>query len=280
MANILLVGGAGGVGAALAQELVRRGDMVTATVRAKEGIHPLRQKIPGLADVLALDLSKADMIGSVLDAALAEKEDMDAVVVCAADNSHAPLELSSLSDFRRMLEINAVASLAIYQAMLPRLRRTKGRLIFVSSFSGKVAIPLHGIYQSSKFALEALADTMRLETASSGVKIVLMLPGGIETAMFTKARENLPAMLAMLDEQSKAHYGKFYRGLLAGLEDRSALMQPGEVAHAVISALDAPDPEPRYIVGTGAQFFMNRRQGLSDRALDAMIGEIFKVDPV
>ena len=247
----LVIGATGGVGAALIGQLLASGHQVIATVRTSEQIASIERTYPAI------------------EHGLTGRGAVDAVVVCTGVAGFSPLEIASLADFRRTLEINTVSCLAVYQAVLPILRETKGRLILISSYAGKVATPFIGRYSASKFALEALGDAMRQEARLSGVRVVLILPGGIDTAMCDNMERDVKAEIATLSPEIADRYGHYYHGHLAMLmgPGKSA---PEQVGAVVQQAIEADQPETRYVIGDGANWFIQQREELGDEQFDAL----------
>lgn len=276
-APILVVGAGGGVGGAVTRKLVARGDPVIAAVRSDTQAAALRREIPGLEDVWALDLAEADMLPHSL-LLLLGKRPLSGVVNCAAGCVYGPLETSSLAAFRSLLEVNAVAALALFQACMPSLRQTRGRLLLVSSYSGQIALPFLGIYEASKFALEALADVMRQESAPFGVSVVVAQPGGIDTAMSRRMREGVAADSAQLEDDVERLYAPLYRAFARITAQATDLPGPDRIADGVIAAFDAPDPQPRYPLGEDARWLLEQRRVLDDRAMDALARQIYGLD--
>jgi len=116
-----------------------------------------------------LDITSADDVAA-LDAALPAT--LDAVVNNAGIAIGGAMEAIPLDELRRQLEVNVIGQVAVTQAVMPRLRASQGRIVFVSSLSGRVATPMSGAYNASKFALEGLADAMRMELRLRGVDSV------------------------------------------------------------------------------------------------------------
>lgn len=274
--RILVIGINGGVAAPLVGRLLRAGHNVIGTVRSADKIAPALVQFSGIESVFAVDLADADGIASRLDQALVGPAgDLDALVVCAGVADYGTLENEPLAKFRRTLEINMVACLALYQACLQRLRRTRGRMIFLSSYAGKVAMPFLGAYQASKAALESLGDAMRQEARHSNVDVVMILPGGIATPMCDTQLFDIERDIASLSGEQAALYGHYYQSHRSALVHSSKLA-PDEVAIVVEQALEAPQPETRYIVGGGANFLVDRRAKLSDREFDAFCEAIHR----
>lgn len=265
--NVLVIGAAGGVGQAVTQHLLANGDQVTATVLNAAEAESVKAATPGVAQTLMLDLSNADGIAAGLQGAL---DALDAVVVCAAIGPIGPLETMPIATVRRTLEVNTVACVAIYQAVMPALRASRGRLVFISSFSGKVALPFVGAYSGSKFALEGFGDVMRREAAPFGVSVVLVEPGGIQTPMVKGQLDGALRDRAALTPEQKALYGGLYDTYVKVFQ--SALggggMPPSRVAEAVGTALSAATPEARYVVGDDAVFMCKQVTAMPDAEQD------------
>jgi NAD(P)-dependent dehydrogenase (short-subunit alcohol dehydrogenase family) len=280
--DILLIGANGGMGRAVARKLIDRGDSVTALVSGQATLGQFEREVPGSRRVLALDLADSESVRNGIAALIPEVTPLHAVVFCAAFSPFAPAETMSLSEFRRTLEINCVSHLAVYQAVMPALRRDKGRFIVTSSLSGRVATPMMGAYVASKFALEGLADAMRQEASEWGVPVIVLQPGTIETPALTRSRDALKAKLAGLSGDESRLYGQLHRQMLYRVEEALAsgtLMQPATVADAVVAAIDSPDPLPRYRVGADAELLIEASRTKSDREIDEIILGIYRSAP-
>ena len=273
MDPVLVVGVRGGVGAAVAERMLQLGYPVVGTVRSAEQFAEVRAAIPEIFELIAVDLADAELSKQVIGERF-RGTPLAGVVVCAAVSACGPLENVSLSGFRQVLEVNTISCLAIYQACMPMLRAAKGRMVMVSSHSGRVAFPFLGEYQASKFALEALGDTMRQEAADFGVKVVIVEPGGIDTAMTRNIRQQILRDMEALSESEKALYGSIYKLFADRMKALTQLLTAADVAKHVIEAFTAPNPEPRYLVGDDTKFLIERRQALTDREMDALLRSI------
>ena len=154
-----------------------------------------------------------------------------------------PLEFVPLDQLRYAFEVNVIGVVAVTQAFLPDLRRARGRIVNVSSISGRIAMPFAGPYSASKFALEAIYDSLRRELFASGVKVIVIEPGSVRTPIWDKLQERdleryretpYAAVLPLIRNQALA-------GAQRGL--------PAEtVADAVLRALTVARPKPRMVV--------------------------------
>jgi len=265
----LVVGAAGGVGLVVTQQLLDQGWQVIATVLNAAEQEALNQSAPGAGKVLVVDLSNPEQIPARLQP---ELDELDAVVVCAAIGPVGALETMSLSHLRKTFDINSIAAVAIYQACMPALRRSKGRIVFTSSFSGKVALPCVGAYSGSKFALEGLGDAMRREAAPFGVNIVLVEPGGIDTPMVQGQIVEIERARASLNPEMLELYGGIYESYAKVFNQAAtAGLAPATVAQTILDALAAEQPEPRYVVGDDAQFMCGAVAAMPDREADTTL---------
>lgn len=269
--RILLVGASGGVGQQLAVQLIERGYEVLGTVINQRDLEMTRQTVPGLKDLIIADFSDADTAKKEVERALGQSESPLVGVIGAAGVSPCgPLETAPLSDLRLAIEVNAIANLAVYQASMPYLRRSKGKVIFISSFAGKIATPMMGYYVASKFTLEGLADGMRLEAGQWGVSITLMEPGAIATSMKDTYLRTLHAVEAGMSAEDRANYGAYLEQTKAfALDSDTPYLAPEIVAAKVVEVLETDDPEARYEMGNAIDLLAKRRE-LSDREFDAM----------
>jgi NAD(P)-dependent dehydrogenase (short-subunit alcohol dehydrogenase family) len=194
-------------------------------------------RTPGDAPELILD---------VTDPPTLSFERLDALVNNAGIGVAAPLEDLPPEELRRQLEVNVVGQLAFTQAVLPALRAARGRIVIMGSIGGRSALPFLGGYAMTKFALEAMADSLRLELAADGIEVALVEPGNIATAIWTK-----PQPLAdRVSERYRVRIDRFRKVAAA----RSSKAAPTElVAEAVEDALTASRPKTRYIVGRDAR---------------------------
>lgn len=270
MDPVLVVGVRGGVGVEVAQQLLQQGRTVIGTVRSTDQFEEVGDAIPGVSELMAFDLADPEASKMVLLDRLGGAS-LAGVIVCAAQSVYGPLESCSLAQFKRIMDINATSCLAIYQACLPALQMAQGRLVLVSSYSGRVSFPFFGVYQASKFALEALGDVMRLEAAGFGVKVVLVEPGGIDTEMSRAMRRRINGEIKALPARENERYGHYYRKFSDQVHAATNLPSGADVARQVLAAFNAVDPEPRYAVGDDTKFLLAQRQAMSDREFDAFL---------
>jgi NAD(P)-dependent dehydrogenase (short-subunit alcohol dehydrogenase family) len=259
----LVTGASSGIGAACAERLARSGWRVLAGVR-REGDAP-----SGTEEVL-LDVTDAEQIRSVA----AQVDELHGLVNNAGIAVAGPLEFLPVDEFRRQLEVNVTGQVAVTQALLPALRRGRGHVVFIGSIAGKSALPFLGAYAASKHALEAIADSLRVELSPWGIGVTIVEPGTIKTSIWTRSSDRADQLMEGLDERFDELYGatiaRFRQIALA----RGAAGAPSEkVAKVVEDALTASSPPSRRLVGRDARI----RAGLEllpDRLRDRVLRRV------
>jgi len=173
MSRVLVTGASKGIGRAIVVELAARGHDVVATARNVAALEDL----PAAAR-LALDVTDQESV----DKAVAAAGELDALISNAGETLRAPAESVPLTEVSRLFELNTVGALRVAQAVLPGMRaRGGGRLLFVSSITGRAVVPLGGAYAASKWALEALAEALAIEAGHFGIKVTLLEPGAVSS---------------------------------------------------------------------------------------------------
>jgi NAD(P)-dependent dehydrogenase (short-subunit alcohol dehydrogenase family) len=274
---VLVVGGAGGVGSAVVNLLVNRGCKVVTTVLEPEEAASIEERYGGMVQCHIVDLSNSDAALIKFKEIVSSMDHLNAVAVCAATAPCGPLELTPLSTYRKAYEINCVSEVAIYQATMPALRQTGGRIVLLGSVGGRMAYTFMSAYIATKFALEGLCDVMRREAAPRGVKVSLVQPGGIRTNMVHQQLVDVRRDLAALDEKDRDLHGYLYEGYLRvaerGLGEGASTAD--QVAEVVLEALEAEEPESRYVAGEDAKHMLGSIGTMSDKDIDRLFNEMF-----
>ncbi|MGV0794834.1 SDR family NAD(P)-dependent oxidoreductase [Mycolicibacterium sp. XJ1819] len=165
MRSVLVTGASRGIGRAIVERLAAAGWDVIAGVRSHADAEAITKRNPQRISSVLLDVTSTDHIAA-LQESLPPR--LDALVNNAGVVVGGPMETVSPQDWRNQLEINVIGQLAVTQAVLPRLRESRGRIVFVSSVNGRLSMPLIGAYAASKFALEAAADALRMSWRRGG----------------------------------------------------------------------------------------------------------------
>ena len=249
MPSVLVTGASRGIGRSIAEHLAGQGWDVIAGVRTQQDADALTAVNPQHISAVILDVTD--------DADLAQLEatlpaDLDAVVNNAGIVVSGLMETLSSDEWRRQLEVNVIGALAVTRAVLPRLRRSKGRIVFISSISGRVSAPVVGAYSASKFALEAAADAMRMELRPWGVSVVLVEPAQTDTDLWRNADTVASELEQALSTAHRALYAKHIAGFRKSIPMSQRLAVAAErVAEVVEQALTVKRPRARYVVGLG-----------------------------
>jgi NAD(P)-dependent dehydrogenase (short-subunit alcohol dehydrogenase family) len=266
-----LVTGAGrGIGRSIALRLADRGWKVHAGVRRPEDGDSLREAgAAGDIRPVGLDLRDEQQIAGLSEAVDGQ---LDAVVNNAGIVVAGPVEALPVDELRDQLEVNVVAQVAVTQAVLPLLRAAKGRVVFLSSISGRVSTPFMGAYTASKFALEAIADSLRMELREWQIPVVLVEPGSMDTDLWRNALELADETEAQMSPEHRALYDRQLAGMRKAVKTiQKRTGSADKVAAAVERALTAPRPKARYLVGSDARVQVALRGALPTRAMDAAI---------
>jgi NAD(P)-dependent dehydrogenase (short-subunit alcohol dehydrogenase family) len=247
MPSVLVTGAARGIGRSIAEHLANQGWDVIAGVRTQLDADAITAANPQRISAVLLDVTddaQLDQLEATLPARL------DAVVNNAGVVVAGPMEAVTTADWRKQLDVNVIGQLAVTRAVLPRLRRSRGRVVFISSVNGQLAFPMMGAYCASKFALEAAAEALRMELRPWGISVVVVEPAQTDTDMWHTA----PAMVAETEAAFSPAHRELYARHIAGFKKRIPLSQkmavpPEKVSAVVERALTTKRPRPRYVVG-------------------------------
>jgi NAD(P)-dependent dehydrogenase (short-subunit alcohol dehydrogenase family) len=263
MAPLALVTGAStGIGRACATHLAGLGFEVLAGVRdpaaAPPGLEAVRLDVTSPEDIAAV----AERVGPSLHA----------LVNNAGIAVNGPIEVLPVAEWRRQLEVNVLGQVAVTQALLPALLNARGRIVNMSSISGRIALPLVAPYAASKFALEAVNDALRREVGPHGVHVACVEPGAIATPVWEKSRAEGERLVAEMPDDARRRYDALINGLRRQVERMARNgLPPAAVAEAVGHALTARRPRTRYVIGREARVRLLVAGLLPDRAFDALV---------
>jgi NAD(P)-dependent dehydrogenase (short-subunit alcohol dehydrogenase family) len=258
----LVTGASTGIGRACALHLAGLGFHVLAGVRdpadAPDGLEPLRLDVTSESDVAAA----AERVGG----------ELHALVNNAGIALTGPVEVVPLDDWRRIVDVNLLVPVAVTRALLPAVIRARGRVVNMSSIGGRVANPLLGPYSATKFALEAVSDSLRREVAAHGVKVVSIEPGGIATPIWDKGLDDGRRITRDMPEEAARRYAKLIPAVIQVAErlGREGL-PPEAVAEVVGKAVTTRRPRARYVIGRDAKVQATAARLLPDAAMDALI---------
>lgn len=271
MDAVVVTGAAKGIGRACVVRLARR-FRVYAGVRKLEDGESLRAEAGASVVPIRLEVTDADAVRAAGDFV---RTDLNGAKLAGLVNNAGiavagPLEFLPIEELRRQLEVNVISQVAMMQAMLPMLREARGRIVNIGSISGLSALPMTGPYAASKFALEAITDSLRVELLPSGVDVIIIEPGVIATPIWQTSLAAGEKVLAEMPDKAHEYYGT----VIARVKERAMNGMGGlpadEVARVVEHALTASKPKTRYIVGRDARLRAMLRF-LPDRMRDRII---------
>ena len=253
--SVLVTGASTGIGRATATYLAGRGFNVFAGVRkdadAKSLTDEGRAIVPVMLDVT--DQAQIDAAAKTLGEAVGERG-LDGLVNNAGVALGGPLEYLEVDVWRTQLEINVIGQVALTQALLPLIRKAKGRVVFIGSIGGRIATPLMGPYNASKFALEGISEALRAELAPFGIEVSLIEPGAVKTDIWDKGRSQADDMERRFPAEALERYREQIESVRKIIEFQDRTGIPGEgVAKVIERALIESRPRPRYLVGRDAK---------------------------
>ncbi|MFV0281231.1 MAG: SDR family oxidoreductase [Rhodoblastus sp.] len=278
--SIVVTGASTGIGYAVAQILSRENFHVFAGVRRMEDADRLAEEIGDEVTPLVFDITDPEAVaGAARD--ISERlggATLAGLVNNAGIATAGPLLHQPIAEFRRQLEINVTAQIAVIQAFAPLLgadasrKGGPGRIVNMSSVAGRIAPPFLGAYAASKHALEAVSDSLRRELLIYGIDLIVIQPGNVATPIWDKAEK----------ADYSAYASTSYREQVARLTRRAlregrAGLPPQDVANAVLRALTAPKPPARIPVLRGRFRNWIAPRLLPDRTLDRIIGKMFRL---
>ncbi|MFB6266326.1 MAG: SDR family oxidoreductase [Halodesulfurarchaeum sp.] len=262
--TVLITGCSSGIGHATAEAYLDADWTVYATARDEGDLEDLADAGCRTAE---LDVTKPARCTAVVERVIDETGRLDCLVNNAGFGQYGTVEDVPTRRLHRQFDVNLYGPHRLIRAVLPHMREVgDGTIVNVSSVSGRLAAPVEGAYAASKFALEALSDSLRAEVAEFGIDVVLVEPGPVKASFDDRVADELDAL-----DRTDA-----YDGLYEAYEDARLLVDMGEiepeaVAAVILEAGTSTDPAPRYPVGGFARLTLLARF-LPDRWRDAIIG--------
>lgn len=275
--SALVTGASTGIGRATALRLDRSGWRVFAGVRREEDADSLRREASERLIPLMLDVTAPGQIATAAErvAEVVGEAGLDGLVNNAGIAVPGPLETLPIADFERQIGVNLTAHVAVTQAMVPLLRRARGRVVFVTSIGGLIAFPMFGAYHAAKFGLEAVGDVFRRELKPWGIEVIVVEPGSIATPLWERGDREVDAIAPRAREGHAELYGRRIEVLRKVARKTGERGIPAEkVAERLERALTASRPRTRYLVGADAHVQALLARLLPDRALDWLIARL------
>ena len=281
--SILVTGASSGIGKDATLALLGEGFQVFAGVRDEAAAARLRSEAPAgtgeRLQVLMLDVTQPAQVAAAVDrlrAALGQ-DGLWGLFNNAGITVNGPIEFLKLDDLRRQLEVNVIGQVAMTQAVIPLLRRARGRVVTTGSVAGFISMPGLAPYAMSKHAMEAFSDSLRRELRPWGIQVSLLEPGAIATDIWQKGLRDADAAERDWPERAR----ELYAPLIVALRKAAAMSErraspPAVVTRAVVHAFTAATPRTRYRMGrdSGIQRFI---AWLPDRWADALLAKALRL---
>ena len=264
-----MTGASTGMGAAAARELARQGFHVLAGVRRDRDADAIRSA--GIEPVI-LDITEPEHVEALAARVSDDPRALHALVNNAGIQVNGPVEALPMAQWRWVFEVNLFGHIAVTQALLPALLRSRGRVINISSIGGRAAMATYGAYAGAKFALEAVSDSLRREVGPLGVPVIVVEPGGVRTEMAGRGIATANHLAADMTPEQTERYGGLVRANNAMMASGTASGLTAEAAARVIAkAVTTRRPRTRYTAGRDAALIIPLTRMLSDRALDRIL---------
>jgi len=258
MAAAIITGTSTGIGLATAVTLARAGHDVFATMRQPDRAPELlriatQESLP--ITILAMDVDHDDSVQSAVRKVLDSRGRIDVLVNNAGIGIHGAIEELPLSEFKRSMETNFFGALRCIQAVVPTMReQRRGCIVNVTSVAGRIAGTPQAPYTSSKFALEAASEVLAQEVKRSNIRVAIVEPGIIETAIFDKLRE-IP---------TETRYPGERRLMALFLSSLEHPVSPYVVGEKIREIVEGESRQLRYPVGPDAMGFLQWRSAMTD----------------
>jgi NAD(P)-dependent dehydrogenase (short-subunit alcohol dehydrogenase family) len=278
MPAVLITGASTGIGRACALRLAARGFHVFAGVRRSGDGDRLRSEAApqrgGALDWVLLDVTDEASVADALDRVGERlgRSRLAGLVNNAGIAVGGPVEHLPLRFWREQFEVNVLGQVAVTQAAMPLLRQGAGRIVFISSNSGRVGTPMMGPYCASKFAVEGLAESLRAELHEWDLPVVVVEPGAIATPIWEKGRALADVLDTELDATAREQYGRWIELIRRAIDHQEGSgIPPDRVARVVELALTVDDPRHRYAVGIDAKISALAARFAPDRSRAALV---------
>ncbi len=287
--SVVVTGASTGIGHATVLRLAKDGWRVFAGVRRPDDGERLAadtRYAAGEVTALALDVTDEAQVAAAFQRVAAAVGDagLSALVNNAGTALGGPVEYLGLDVWRDQFEVNVFGQVTVTKAALPLLRRGDdgfdghGRVVFIGSNSGRIAAPMMGPYVASKFAIEGLADSLRMELVGTGVGVVVIEPGAIATPIWAKGRTLADQLEDELPAEALERYADLIAGTRAGIDMQdSSGAPPSKAADVVARALNTKRPWTRYQVGMDGKLTVWAGRFLPDRIKDYTMRKLMKL---
>jgi NAD(P)-dependent dehydrogenase (short-subunit alcohol dehydrogenase family) len=253
--SVLITGASSGIGEACTLALDRAGYQVFAGVRKVSDCERLASLGSTNLLPLLLDVTDANQIELALEyvSSITREDGLYGLVNNAGIAVGGPLEFIPLDELRKQMDVNFFGTVAVTQAFLPLLRGARGKIILNGSIAGRMASPYKGPYSASKFALEAVADVLRIELNPWDIKVSIIEAGYVETPIWGRSLEEFDRVSQTFPQEAFDLYGVIIRLMRSSISVKKNGTMPEEFARLVLHILNTPNPKARYRLGRDAK---------------------------
>ena len=271
--HIVVTGASTGIGRTIALDLAAAGYHVYAGVRRPADAPAPPAASSGEITPLLLDVTDPAQISAAAATVAGHTGNagLDGLVNNAGIGVFGPLEIIPIEQFRRQLEVNVTGQLAVTQALLPLLRRARGRIVLIGSIGTRFTPPFTGPVSASKSAIATMAEALRQELAPWDIRVILIEPASIHTEAVDKLARDAERLMSESDPSARALYeDAFQRFVRVGLARERNGSPPQVVAQAVARALTIRRPRSRYLVGKDSRRMATLAAALPTPVLDTL----------
>jgi len=268
----LVTGASSGIGRETARRLAQEGFQVIASARRKEHLDELAKENQNIIP-RPVDLSDAQELEKFCQELSTLAEPISVLINNAGFSIRGALEDVPLSSVRRVYEVNLFALIRLTQACLPGMRRLKGgTIVNLSSIVGKFTFPLNGVYSSTKHAIEAISDALRMEVRPFGIRVVTIRPGVIASEFNDTANQLTGDLLSRTDPDYKPVYQAYGVGI-GKLFSNVSIPGPDLIADIIVKAVSSDSPKAVYFAGPFVEEIFGQRIRMDDDTFDQFMTE-------
>ncbi len=266
---VLITGASSGMGKTTAELLLKKGYVVYGAARRTEKMNDLKKSG---AKILQMDVTEEQTMLSGIEEVVKNEGRIDVLINNAGFGLYGAIEDVTLESAKYQMEVNVFGLARLTQLVLPHMRdQNNGTIVNISSIGGKIANPFGGWYHASKFAVEALSDSLRMEVKQFGINVVVIEPGGVKSEWSDIAMENAKKA------SSNGIYGHMIQKMIeTGKKFKDKNAEPEIIANLIHKAITSRKPKTRYSGGFMAKPLLFLRKMLSDKMMDRMILGQFK----
>src|SRR5919197_5864102 len=287
----VVTGASTGIGFETSLALARNGFHTYATMRKLE--EGKSNQIMNIAknenlplQAIQLDVDNDKSVLDAINKIVSENGRIDIVVNNARYALVGPIEETSMEEIKAQFETNFFGAVRVIQAVIPIMRKNRsGRIVNITSMGGKIAIPLDSIYHATKFALEGLSESVHYELEPFGIKIILIEPGAVGSNFWKNLKMAAKSTSSHDDDDDNNNDNSPYIQIENNMSESfkqivQNTLHPSEVAKVILQAVNAENPDFRYVVGKDAAMILEERRNMSDREFQNFMKKQFNLQNI